>query len=236
MDGTKPHGDGAAFDAGTYGRSFADVYDEWYGQRDPEPVVELLRRLAPPPASVLELGVGTARVALALAGAGFDVWGVDASPEMLELAAAKAVASPRGEHLHLVAGDAASPTDLPPGPFAVVLGAFNLLCNLADDDAQAACLAGATSVLAPGGLVVLETFVAAAPPERRQDLVTRSVEADRVVLIATDTDPATSTITGAHIELRDGEAPRLRPWRVRYLSPAQLDDLAAAAGLELVDR
>lgn len=236
MDGTNPHGDAPTFDAGTYGRSFADVYDEWYGERDPGPVVALLRRLAPPPAPVLELGVGTGRVALALVDAGYEVWGVDTSPEMLAVADTKAGERSSRANLHLVEGDAAVAGDLPAGPFAVVLGAFNLLCNLADRPAQAACLAAGASVLADDGIVVLETFVAAAPAERRRDLVTRSVEADRVVLIATDTDPATSTITGSHIELRDGEAPRLRPWRVCFLTPGELDELASAAGLELADR
>lgn len=227
---------GPGFDAGTYGRSFADVYDDWYGERDPAPVVELVRRLAPAGARVLELGVGTGRVALALTAAGYLVWGVDPSAEMLERAGAKAAAHPDGARLTLVEGDASVPGDLPPGPFAVVLGAFNLLSNLADRAAQARCLAGAAAVLAPEGVVVTETFVAAVPPQRRADLVTRSVEPDRVVLIATDTDPETSTITGAHVELRDGEPVRLRPWRVCYLGPADLDELAAAAGLELVAR
>ena len=38
------------------------------------------------------------------------------------------------------------------------------------------------------------------------------------------------------IALRDGEPVRLRPWRVCYLGPDELDALAAAAGLELVER
>ena len=52
-----------------------------------------------------------------------------------------------------------------------------------------------------------------------------------VVLIASDTDPARGIVTGQHIELRDGEPVRLRPWRLRIATPDELDSWAAAAGL-----
>jgi hypothetical protein len=57
-----------------------------------------------------------------------------------------------------------------------------------------------------------------------------------VVLIATDSDPATGVVIGQHIELVDGEPVRLRPWRIRVADPAELDRLAAVAGLELAER
>ncbi len=63
----------------TYGRSFADVYDEWYGDLDDLAVlIELLAELADG-GPVCELGVGTGRIAIPLAATGVDVIGVDAS-------------------------------------------------------------------------------------------------------------------------------------------------------------
>ena len=41
---------------------------------------------------------------------------------------------------------------------------------------------------------------------------------------------------GQHIELRDGEPVRLRPWKIRVATPTQIDALAASAGLELQHR
>ncbi len=50
----------------TYGDGFADVYDEWYGQSsDPEPPSPICWPGSPEEARVLELGVGTGRLAAA---------------------------------------------------------------------------------------------------------------------------------------------------------------------------
>ena len=66
-------------------------------------------------------------------------------------------------------------------------------------------------------------------------MFTRTAGADAVVLTATDHDPSLQLVTGQHVELRDGSV-RLRPWRVRYLSPDQLDAMAGAVGLALSER
>ena len=91
----------------TYGAAFADVYDEWYGQTDDLALVTALLG-EHSPRRVLELGVGTGRVALAMAeivvSAGGHVVGVDESPEMLSLLASK---DPRGL-VTLVSGDMAN--------------------------------------------------------------------------------------------------------------------------------
>ena len=216
------------YDAQTYGRSFADIYDEWYADQDPSPAVDLLFRLGAGPSQVLELGIGTGRLAIALSAAGHSVTGIDPSAEMLERLRAKPGASAIDARL----GDATDANTFPPGPFDWVIAAFNLVCNLEDRAAQASCLVAARSVLAAGGRFVVEAFVPNPPPERQRDLITRTVDADHVVLIATDTDPATSTIVGSHIELRDGSI-RLRPWRVCYFTPDELDRLADAAGFVL---
>ena len=51
------------FDPGTYGRSFADVYDSWYGDlTDPTATVAFIRRFGRSLA-LLELGVGSGRLA-----------------------------------------------------------------------------------------------------------------------------------------------------------------------------
>jgi hypothetical protein len=69
-------------------------------------------------------------------------------------------------------------------------------------------------------------------PDGPGPVSTQTVAIDRVVLAVADHDAAQQVITGQHIELRDGQPVRLRPWRLRYLHPEQLDALAVAAGLE----
>ena len=70
----------------TYGDAFADVYDDWYHDiSDVDGTVDLLADLAAGFAGlpVLELGVGTGRLALPLASRGYEVIGLDASQAML---------------------------------------------------------------------------------------------------------------------------------------------------------
>jgi len=230
-------GDGD-FSATTYGASFADVYDDWYpADTTTDQVVTRVGELADASAHVLELGVGTGRLALALAAAGHLVVGVDSSPEMLDRLGAKLAAAPDArDRILAVHADLAEPATWPHGPFDVVLAAFNFICNLSDPDDQRQAFRSAASVLAPGGWFLVESFLPAPVQDRRHDLTVREVTADRVVLIATDSDPATGVVTGQHIELVDNAAVRLRPWRIRSTRTDELDRWAAEAGLELIGR
>lgn len=221
------------YDSAQYGRSFADVYDEWY--HDVSDVDATVHRVAVLAARrgggrVLELGVGTGRLALPLAARGLNVTGLDASADMLDQLRAKDGA----EQLHLVHGDMAELAV--EGPFAVAFVAFNTFFNLTTADAQFACLRRVYEVLAPGGWFVLEAFVPAMDDDHDNSGVsTRTVELDRVVLTAVRRDATNQTISGQHIEITE-RGIRLRPWLVRYATPAQIDAMAAAAGLRLVER
>lgn len=220
------------YDSGRYGRSFADVYDDWY--RDVSDVDATVHKVAVLAARrgggrVLELGIGTGRLALPLAARGLQVTGVDASAEMLDRLRAKDGA----EQLTLVEADMA---DLPvTGPFAAAFVAFNTFFNLTSRDAQERCLRRVHDVLAPGGWFVLEAFVPHDDGADASGVSARTVEVDRVVLTAARRDAVAQTISGQHIEITE-QGVRLRPWMVRYASPRELDAMAAAAGLVLTER
>ena len=222
------------YTARTYGDAFADVYDDWYADLgDTSDAVATLVELAGGGA-VLELGVGSGRLAVPIAAAGVDVWGLDSSPAMLDRLAARA----GGDRVRAVLGDMTDPVAALDGapPFAVVVCAFNTFFLLAGDGEQARCLQACSSLLADGGVVVLECFVPGeSPPKVERVLETRTVAVDHVVLTATEHDPDRQLVRGQHIELRE-HGTRLRPWVLRYATPAQLDALADAAGLRLVDR
>jgi SAM-dependent methyltransferase len=236
------------YDASTYGRSFADVYDEWY--HDVSDVAATVAAVAERAQgrAVLELGVGTGRIALPLAALGVAVTGVDASSEMLDRARAKCTPpqaipgtnNPQGTNdgsVTLVQGDMA---ELPvEGPFAVAFVAFNTFFNLTDPVAQRRCFRRVAAVLEPGGWFAIEAFVPTDDlgPTTAPDsgVSVRTVELDRVVLTVARRDPAHQTIVGQHIEITDSGA-RLRPWFVRYASPGELDEMANEAGLTLAAR
>ena len=220
--------------ADTYGESFADVYDDWYADvSDVDATVATVARLADG-GPVLELGIGTGRLALPLAATGVTVVGVDASPSMLDLLAAK----PDADTVTAVLADMAHLTDGPGaeeiaahGPYAVAFAAFNTFFNLTTVDDQNRCLRAVFDLLRPGGVLVIEGFV---PPEdglADGGVSVRDVTADAAVLTISKHDADEQVIRGHHVEIR-AEGNRMRPWIVRYLTPSQLDASAAAVGFE----
>lgn len=218
-----------------YGDSFADVYDDWYEHvTDPGATAERVAVLAEQAgvARVLELGIGSGRLALPIAEQGLDLVGIDSSPAMVDLLKAK----PGADRIEVHLGDMADAADLVDGFFGVVLIAFNTLFNLVDPAAQLRALRSAASLCAPHGSVLVETAVwPDPPPARERGLSTSRVDLDRVVLSATDHDPVTQVVTGQHIDITEAGT-RLRPWQIRYLTLAQLDAMATDAGLDLADR
>ncbi len=218
--------------ADSYGDSFADVYDEWYGDvSDLQGTVDTVVALAAG-APVLELGIGTGRLALPLAARGLQVHGIDASPAMV----ARLRAKPGGDAIPVSIADFAGVEPEWPGPFGVVLAAYNTLFNLTTAEAQRRCFANAARRLRVGGALVVEAFVPSPEPEGIDGQVTPSViEAGRVVLQVTRRHPGSQTVEGSTISITEAGI-RLRPWHIRYARPEELDAMAGAAGLVLASR
>ncbi len=216
----------------SYGEAFADVYDDWYEHiSDVDATVTRGRALAGD-GTALELGVGTGRLALPLAATGVPTWGVDASAAMLHRLRAK----PGGHAVRVVQADMAAPGLSADGRFAVVFCAYNTFFNLDAPEAQRNCLAWVARALAPHGRLAIEAFVPTDAAETPEGPVSvRSVDADRVVVSVATRDVPAQTISGQFVDVSEGGV-RLRPYRVRYLFPDQLDALAAATGLARVDR
>jgi SAM-dependent methyltransferase len=214
------------WDPAAYGAAFAEVYDQWYGdQPNTDAAVDLIGRLGHDALGghLLELGVGTGRLAIPLAAAGWSVIGLDASAEMLARLAAKAT------DVTAVRGDAGVRADYPNGPFDIVLAAYNFIFNLPDRAAQAGCLAAAAEVSTPDGTLVLEAFVPAVSPP--SGVVTSPGPVDDVTIVA-EVDTTTGVVHGEHRHA-DG---RRRAWHVCPATPSELDQLAAAAGWRLDHR
>lgn len=179
---------------------------------------------------MLELGIGTGRLALPLAAAGLEVHGIDASAAMVDRLRAK----PGGETIPVVVGDFADVGDLVAGGFDLIFVAFNSLFELPDQASQCRCVAGAASRLAPGGRFVVEAL---APELTRleQSLTVISQADDEVVLQATRHDPLEQVVQGHDVVLSPAGI-RLLPWSIRYASVPEVDLMARLAGMELTDR
>lgn len=214
----------------SYGDSFADVYDEWYhGISDVAATVATLADLAGG-GRVLELGVGTGRLAIPLAALGVEVHGLDTSDRMLHQMAAKQ----GGDRVHAHLGDMVE--DMPAGPFALMFVAYNTFFNLLTRGRQQACFAAAAAALIDGGYFVIEAFVPDTAHEPASSITVRSITADRVVLSVSTANAEGQTAEGQFIDITEVGGVKLRPWSIRWATTAQLDEMAAGAGMTLHER
>ncbi len=214
-------------DPGLFGRLWADGYD--VGNPDPGPAVEFLAGLADG-GPVLELAIGSGRVALPLAARGLAVHGIEASEEMVALMRAK----PGGAEIPVVIGDMADVAV--PGPFRLVYLVFNTLFNLVDEHRQAECFRNVARVLSPRGAFVIETYVPdPADFDRDEQVQVRDVTEDSVTLRVHRYDRPAQRFVRQTIVF-DGQGVRLKPFAMRYCWPEQIDQMAAQAGLRLGER
>lgn len=209
----------------------ADVYDDWY--RGLTPLADTVARmlaLAGAGGKVLELGVGTGRLAVPMAEAGLRVTGIDSSESML----AKLATLDAQRAVDVVCGDMVA--DLPDGPFDAALVAYNTIFNLLEEADQRACFRTVAERLRPGGCFVVEAFVPDVERHEPSAVTVRSMTTDRVVLSVSIHDPDDQRAEGQFVEFSESGGVRLRPWAVRWATPAQLDEMAGDAGFELADR
>jgi len=173
---------------------------------------------------VLEIGVGSGRVAVPTALAGLRVVGLDSSPAMLALAAAKAAAVGVSLDLHL--GDMRAPPRL--GRFPLVTVPFRALLHLRDDRERLAVLRALRRRLEPGGRLAFDVF----HPDRRDIDEThgRWIERESGIGERALWDESARTLELA-VRTASTEA-RMRLW---WLDPAGWSRLLAAAGFDPVE-
>jgi SAM-dependent methyltransferase len=220
------------YDHRSYGDGFADVYDEWYAHvTDVEATTARLIDLAGAEGRVLELGVGTGRLAIPMAEAGLRVVGIDSSEAML----ARLTERDTARRVDVVLGDI---TDaLPAGPFDVVLVAYNTIFNLIGDGDQERLFHHVASRLAPGGAFIVEAFVPAFDGmDGSSEVTVRSMAVDQVVLSVSVNRPIDQIAEGQFIQFSEDGGVRLRPWSIRWSTIDQLDAMANTAGLRLDER
>jgi len=183
------------------------------------------------PGPVLELGIGTGRLALPLSRRGLTVHGIELSSDMVERMRTKDGADAIGVTLGDFATTAAGGCR---GSATLAYLVRNTIMNLTTQDAQVACFANAAAHLAPGGFFVVEVMV----PELQRLPPGETVHAFTVTpthLGFEEYDVAQQRSISHHYFIGDGTVETFSA-PFRYVWPAELDLMARLAGMSLRER
>jgi SAM-dependent methyltransferase len=219
------------YEPSSYGEKVADIYDEYVAEVNlhVEATVSTLAEFSRS-GRVLELGIGTGRVALPLAMRGLEVYGIDASEAMVERLRAK----PGGDRVDVTIGDFADVKV--EGTFSLIFVVFNTFFAMTTQEEQTRCFARVAEHLDPNGVFVIEAFVPDLGRfDRNQRVSATRIEASSVVLSASIHDPLNQTVAAQDVLISE-DGIRLIPTLIRYAWPSELDLMAANAGLRLRDR
>ena len=216
---------------GYFDERVAARYDEssfeMFAREAVEPAVDFLAALAGD-GRALELGIGTGRIALPLAGRGVEVHGIDVSQAMV----ARLREKPGGEEIPVAIGDFA--TTRVDGAFSLAYLVFNTINNLTTQAEQVACFRNVGAHLEPGGCFVIEVGV----PELRRlppGETMHVFDASEGHWGIDEYDLVNQGLVSHHFSLVDGAIERVS-MPFRYVWPSELDLMAELAGMRLRER
>jgi len=196
--------------------------------------------------SILELAVGSGRLAIPLAEAGHVVTGVDLDPAMLDRARTRARAgggTATADRLELIEGDLVDLRLPNAGSFGLAFIALNSLLVLATRAGQQAALRTLAEHLAPGGLAVVDVWIPDAEDLGRFDgrisLEWPRIDPETGVIVtkagSAQHDAASGTVTLTTIFEEGSQGSSVRRWvrrdRLRLVSADELRGFAETAGL-----
>jgi SAM-dependent methyltransferase len=201
--------------------AIAELYDPWSASvvEDVGFYLEEARRSGGP---VVELGVGTGRIAIPLAADGFRVIGVDSSRRMLDVCARRAALA--GVDLDLRVGDLREPPVRERVP--LVICPFRSLLHMDTDDDRRRVLASVQKLLRPGGRFVFDVFTPGA--EDIAQTHDRWLEREPGIFELARWDEVARTLT-LTVRGPDGETTMALAW----LSPDEWRALLEGSGFEV---
>ena len=204
--------------------SIARLYDPWSVSvtEDVGFYVEEAVRAGSP---VVELGVGTGRIAIPTAAAGVRVIGVDSSPGMLEVCLERAELAGVADRLDLRLGELeAPPVD---ERVALVTCPFRSYLHLLDDETRLRSLRAVHGLLVPGGRFVFDVFAPGA--DDIAETHGRWLEREPGIFERADWDSRARTLT-LSVRGEDGETSLVLAW----LSNDEWRALLERAGFQVI--
>ena len=200
--------------------SIARVYDPW-STAVIEDISFYVEEALGAGGFVVELGVGTGRIAIPTAMAGVHMIGVDSSPGMLEVCAEHAREAGVAERLDLRLGDLRRPPV--DERVKLVTCPFRAYLHLASDEERLEALAAARTLLRRGGRLVFDVFAPSA--DDIEETHGRWIEREPGIFERADWDGDAQTLT-LSVRGELGESTMTLWW----LEPARWHSLLVEAG------
>ena len=204
--------------------AIAELYDPWSRSvtEDVPLYLEEARRAGGP---VVELAVGTGRIAIPIAAEGIRVIGVDASPGMLAVCRERAELAGVSKLIELRLGDLREPPV--EERVRLVICPFRSLLHLHTDEDRLRALRAARAILLPGGRLVFDIFAPSA--DDIAETHGRWLERELGIFEKAEWDEEARTLT-LSVRSVSGSATMTLAW----ISPEEWRSLLTRAGLEVV--
>jgi SAM-dependent methyltransferase len=204
--------------------AIAELYDPWSVSvtEDVSFYVAEAKRAGSP---IVELAVGTGRIAVPTAAAGVRVIGIDSSPGMLDVCREQAELAGVSDLLDLRLGDLAEPPV--DERVRLVTCPFRSYLHLLDDEERLRALGAARELLVPGGRLVFDVFAPAA--DDIKDTHGRWLEREPGIFERADWDEEARTLT---LSVRGGSG--ATTFTLAWLSPEEWRALLEQAGFQVL--
>jgi SAM-dependent methyltransferase len=203
--------------------SIAELYDPW-SRSVTEDISFYVETAQAAGGTVVELGVGTGRIAIPTAAAGIRVIGVDSSTSMLAVCRARAELAGVAELIDLRQGDLRAPPVSE--EVALVTCPFRAYLHLDGDKERLTALRAARRLLLPGGRLVFDVFEPGA--DDIADTQGRWLEREPGIFERADWDTERRTLT-LSVRGRSGAATMTLSW----IAPSEWRHLLERAGFEI---
>ena len=227
-------------------QKYSAFYDLLYRDKDyaaeANYVARMIRNAIPHARTILELGSGTGRHGRLLAAMGFDVHGIERSPEMVSFARA-ASCPPSSETAGSFCCEVGDICTANLGrTFDAVIALFHVMSYQTTNQALQAAFQVATDHLAPGGLFLFDVWhgpavLSQGPSERVKEVADERYRVKRTARPELDTNRSTVKVvyqmncencpSGEKVQFSEQHL-------MRYLFPTEVDLLAEKCGLRRV--
>lgn len=226
--------------------NYARYYDLLYRDKDYDGEAQFVGQLlqsAPETKTVLELGCGTGTHAILLAKAGYQVHGIDLSPQMLQRATERLSCLPTELVSRLKFSQGDIRTIRLEQQFDTVLSLFHVMSYQTTNEDLLAALATAKSHLKPGGILIFDCWYGPAVLSDRPIVRIKRLEDEEisVVRIAQPTMYPNENLVDVNYQVfikqkSTGSVEELQEThRMRYLFKPEVSLLFSQSGFEYVE-